>query len=55
MRREWGEDAFWHVWDHTAKDGPLLSFRRLLEQLPQPEPVEETERLVAQLRQIHGL
>jgi acetoin utilization deacetylase AcuC-like enzyme len=24
-------------------------------ELPQPEPVEETGRLVAQLRQIHGL
>ena len=35
VRSEWGEAAFWRVWDNSAVDGPLLSFKRLLAQLPQ--------------------
>ena len=35
IQKEWGEDLFWRVWDHSTKDGPLLSFKLLLAQLPQ--------------------
>ena len=34
IRQEWGEELFWRVWAGTTKDGPLLSFKRLLLQLP---------------------
>ena len=36
VRREWGEESFWRVWDKSTKDGPVCSFRQLLAQLPQP-------------------
>ena len=34
VRQEWGEERFWRIWAGTSKDGPLLSFKRLLLQLP---------------------
>ena len=34
VRQAWGEEAFWRIWGGTSKDGPLLSFKRLLLQLP---------------------
>jgi hypothetical protein len=37
VRQEWGEEAFWRVWDRSTKDGPLCSFKQLLAQLPQPQ------------------
>ena len=31
--REWGEDVFWQVWDGNTKDGPLLNFKTLLQEV----------------------
>ena len=43
VRQEWGEELFWKVWSGTSKDGPLLSFKRLLQQLPQTAQPGEPE------------
>ena len=24
IRKGWGEDLFWRVWEHSTKDGPLI-------------------------------
>jgi hypothetical protein len=37
VRKEWGEELFWRVWDHSSRDGPLISFKKLLAQLPQSD------------------
>ena len=50
VRAEWGEDVFWRVWDNSSRDGPLLSFNRLLAQLPQPA-LQQQVRQPAEQRQ----
>jgi hypothetical protein len=34
VRHQGGEESFWKTWAGTSKDGPLLSFKKLLLQLP---------------------
>ena len=43
VRQEWGEERFWRIWAGTSKDGPLLSFKRLLLQLPRAGQCGATE------------
>ena len=33
MRKVWGERQFEEVWGHASRDGPLASFKRLLEEV----------------------
>ena len=33
VRRQWGDAVFADVWEGSAADGPLLSFRRLLQEV----------------------
>jgi hypothetical protein len=57
VRKEWGEELFWRVWDCSSRDGPLLSFKRLLAQLPlseqllPQEPVQQQPQQHQQLQQ----
>ncbi len=33
IRQEWGEADFWKVWQGTTRDGPLASFKELLQHI----------------------
>ncbi len=33
LRLRWGEDVFWQIWDGNTKDGPVLNFKELLQEV----------------------